>query len=164
MQKSNPSLSFSKKRLDIDGLYNDESLFDNFSFKTSFKDKINQREIKDDFIYNKPFEDSDISQFNSFKNTFINLREQDLDLNFGEDPYITNKTLMKRINSQYFNNDLKNKVLKYWWSISNFLLFKYEPKNNNSFHHKNNDNKTLELNVKNEIILLFLIKIKPQII
>ena len=156
MQKLNPSITLAKKRLDINSLYNDDSLFDNFEFKSSFKDKINQNKIKDDFIYNKPFEDSDMKQFNGFNNTMIgiNLKEQDLDLNFGEDPYITNKVLMKKICNQYFNNDLKNKILKYWYSISNFLVFEYEYESKSSFDN-DKDSKTLELNSKKNIPYLY---------
>jgi len=154
MQKLNPSITLAKKRLDINTLYNDESLFDNFEFKSSFRDKINQRKIKDDFIYNKPFEDSDMKQFNGFNTTMIgiNLKKQDLDLNFGEDPYNTNKILMKKISNQYFNNDLKNKVLKYWYSISNFLVFEYESKSGSD---NDNDRNFLELNSKKNIPYLY---------
>jgi hypothetical protein len=154
MQKLNPSITLAKKRLDINTLYNDESLFDNFEFKSSFRDKINQRKIKDDFIYNKPFEDSDMKQFNGFNTTMIgiNLKKQDLDLNFGEDPYNTNKILMKKISNQYFNNDLKNKVLKYWYSISNFLVFEYESKSGSD---NDKDRNILELNSKKNIPYLY---------
>ena len=155
MQKLNPSITSAKKRLDINALYNDDSLFDNFEFKSSFRDKIMQKKIKDDdFIYNKPFEDSDVQQFNIFKNTMIdiNIKEQDIDLNFGEDPYITNKVLMKKISNQYFNNDLKNKVLKYWYSISNFLVFEYESKSGSD---NDKDRNFLELNSKKNIPYLY---------
>ena len=154
MQKSNPSLILAKKRLDINVLFNDDSLFDTFDFKSSFRNKINQKEIKDDFIYNKPFEDSDMCQYNGFNKALIgiNLKEKDLNLNFGEDPYITNKTLMKKIGSQYFNNDLKNKIVKYWWSLSNMILFEYEPKCS-SVNDK--DSKVLELKSKNNIPYLY---------
>ena len=156
MQKLNPSITLAKKRLDINSLYNDDSLFDNFELKSSFKDKINQNKIKDDFIYNKPFEDSEMKQVNGFNNTMIgiNLMEQDLDLNFGEDPYITNKVLMKKICNQYFNNDLKNKILKYWYSISNFLVFEYEYESKSSSDN-DKDSKTLELNSKKNIPYLY---------
>ena len=155
MQKLNPSITSAKKRLDINALYNDDSLFDNFEFKSSFRDKIMQKKIKDDdFIYNKPFEDSDVQQFNIFNNTMIdiNIKEQDIDLNFGEDPYITNKVLMKKISNQYFNNDLKNKVLKYWYSISNFLVFEYESKSGSD---NDKDRNFLELNSKKNIPYLY---------
>jgi len=154
MQKSNPSLILAKKRLDINVLFNDDSLFDTFDFKSSFRNKINQKEIKDDFIYNKPFEDSGMCQYNGFNKALIgiNLKEKDLNLNFGEDPYITNKTLMKKIGSQYFNNDLKNKIVKYWWSLSNMILFEYEPKCS-SVNDK--DSKVLELKSKNNIPYLY---------
>ena len=155
MQKLNPSITSAKKRLDINTLYNDDSLFDNFEFKSSFRDKIMQKKIKDDdFIYNKPFEDSDVQQFNIFNNTMIdiNIKEQDIDLNFGEDPYITNKVLMKKISNQYFNNDLKNKVLKYWYSISNFLVFEYESKSGSD---NDKDRNILELNSKKNIPYLY---------
>ena len=157
MQKIYPSLTLANKRLDTSLLYNDESLFDNFELKFSFKDKVNQKEIKDDFIYNKPFEDGDISQFQGFNKSFTNLnvKEKDLDLNFGDDPYFINKALMKSINSQCFNNDLKNKILKYWWSVSNFLLFKYEPKSNSSINKRIKDNKTLELNIENKLPYMY---------
>ena len=156
MQKLNPSITSAKKRLDINALYNDDSLFDNFEFKSSFRDKINQRKIKDDFIYNKPFEDSDMKQFNGFNTTMIgiNLKKQDLDLNFGEDPYNTNKILMKKISNQYFNNDLKNKILKYWYSISNFLVFEYEYESKCSSDNEK-DRNFLELNSKNNIPYLY---------
>ena len=154
MQKSNPSLTLAKKRLDINALYSDDSLFDTFDFKSSFRNKINQKEIKDDFIYNKSFEDSDMCQFNGFNKALIgiNLKEQDLNLNFGEDPHITNKILMKKIGNQYFNNDLKNKIVKYWWSLSNMFLFEYEPKYSSG---NDKDNKALKLNSKNNIPYLY---------
>ena len=154
MQKSNPSLTLAKKRLDINALYSDDSLFDTFDFKSSFRNKINQKEIKDDFIYNKSFEDSDMCQFNGFNKALIgiNLKEQDLNLNFGEDPHITNKILMKKIGNQYFNNDLKNKIVKYWWSLSNMILFEYEPKYSSG---NDKDNKALKLNSKNNIPYLY---------
>ena len=154
MQKSNPSLTLAKKRLDINALYSDDSLFDTFDFKSSFRNKINQKEIKDDFIYNKSFEDSDMCQFNGFNKALIgiNLKDQDLNLNFGEDPHITNKILMKKIGNQYFNNDLKNKIVKYWWSLSNMILFEYEPKSSSG---NDKDNKALKLNSKNNIPYLY---------
>jgi hypothetical protein len=154
MQKSNPSLTLAKKRLDINALYSDDSLFDTFDFKSSFRNKINQKEIKDDFIYNKSFEDSDMCQFNGFNKALIgiNLKKQDLNLNFCEDPHITNKILMKKIGSQYFNNDLKNKIVKYWWSLSNMILFEYEPKCSSG---NDKDNKALKLNSKNNIPYLY---------
>ena len=46
MQKLNPSITSAKKRLDINALYNDDSLFDNFEFKSSFRDKIMQKKNK----------------------------------------------------------------------------------------------------------------------
>ena len=82
----------------------------------------------------------------------INIKEQDIDLNFGEDPYITNKVLMNKISNQYFNNDLKNKVLKYWYSISNFLVFEYESKSGSD---NDKDRNILELNSKKNIPYLY---------
>ena len=156
MQSSNPASIRENKKLDIFFLYNDESLFDYFEFKSSFPDKINKTS-ENDFIYNKPFEDNDKIQFNIFNQEFysnFNKNKGDLEINFGEEPYFVNKALMKKISNKFLDNNLKNKILKYWWSISNFCLFKYEGKNNYE-KNKDNDNKTLNLNTENKIPYLY---------
>lgn len=156
MQSSNPASIRENKKLDIFFLYNDESLFDYFEFKSSFPDKINKTSEKD-FIYNKPFEDNDKIQFNIFNQEFysdFNKNKGDLEINFGEEPYFVNKALMKKISNKFLDNNLKNKILKYWWSVSNFCLFKYEGKNNYE-KNKDNDNKTLDLNTENKIPYLY---------
>ena len=156
MQKVNLSLDNENKKLDIFPLFNDESLFDNFEFKPSFPDKINKKS-ENEFIYNKPFEDKDKSQFRLFNHEFysnFNKNKGNLEINFGEEPYFVNKALMKKIKDKFLDNSLKNKVLKYWWSVSNFCLFKYEGKNN-SDNNKYNQNKILDLNTENKIPYLY---------
>ena len=46
MQKSNPSLTLAKKRLDINVLFNDDSLFDTFDFKSSLGIKLIKKKLK----------------------------------------------------------------------------------------------------------------------
>lgn len=147
------SLSFAKKRLNINALYNDESLFNNFEFKSSFHSKINKKEINDN-IYNIPFKDNDMNQFQGIIDTNINLNlsESDTKINFGEDPYSINKKLMRKINNKCFDNDLKHGILKYWWSISKMFLFEYLP-NIGSYNDK--DNKSLNLDYVKNIPYLY---------
>ena len=148
----NHSFNFAMKRLDINALYNDESLFHNFEFKSSFQDKINKTQTND-YIYNKPFKDDDMNQFQGYNNNIkLNRIKSDLNLNFGQDPYIVNKNLMKNINNNCFDNNLKNKVLKYWWSISSFSLFEYFHQNSSG---DDKCNKTLELNSQNCIPYMY---------
>ena len=156
MQSINPPLDNENKQLDKFPLFNDESLFDNFEFKPSFPDKINKKS-ENEFIYNKPFEDNDKNQFKLFNHEFysnFNKNKGNLEINFGEEPYFVNKALMKKIKDKFLDNSLKNKVLKYWWSVSNFCLFKYEGKNN-SDNDKYNQNKILDLNTENKIPYLY---------
>ena len=153
MKNLENSLSFAKKRLNIIALYNDESLFNHFEFKSSFQSKINKKEINDN-IYNIPFKDNDMNQFQGIIDTNINLNlsESDTKINFGEDPYSINKKLMRKINNKCLDDDLKYGVLKYWWSISKMFLFEYLP-NIGSYNDK--DNKSLNLDYVKNIPYLY---------
>ena len=153
MKNLENSLSFAKKRLNINALYNDESLFNNFEFKSSFQSKINKKEINDN-IYNIPFKDNDMNQFQGIIDTNINLNlsESDAKINLGEDPYSINKKLMRKINNKCLDDDLKHGILKYWWSISKMFLFEYLP---NIGSYSDKDNKSLNLDYGKNIPYLY---------
>ena len=151
MNSIDPSISFSKIRLDVDALYSDESLFDNFEYKSSFQDKLRQKD-ENDFLYNQPFSDNDMSQFNFIN--YVNLlpKKNDLKINFGKDPFLVNKSLMKLNNNQNIDDDQKNKILKYWWNLGHFYLFNYKGE---MYSNNVKANKTLEVNWKNRIPYLY---------
>ena len=156
MSEFNSSLSFAKKRLDLNLLYNDESLFTFFEYESSFQDKLKQKD-ENDFIYNKPFTDEDMNEFRSFENINSIQITDDIKINFGKDPFDVNKNLSKKNNMKNLDDKLNYKVLKYWSSVGNFHLFKYK-ENVIYDNDKDNMNKILELNWKRKIPYMYTIE------
>ena len=153
MSKLNSALSFAKKRLDLNLLYNDESLFSFFEYESSFHDKLNKTK-ENDSIYDMPFNDKDINKFRSFQNINLFKIKNDIKINFGRDPFNVNKTLMKKNNMKNFDDKLKHQMLNYWSSVSNFHLFIYKEYNKCN-NYKDNMNKILELNWTRKIPYLY---------
>ena len=151
MNPMNPAISFSSKRLDVDALYSDESLFDNFEYKSSFQDKLRQKN-ENDFLYNQSFNDNDMNQFNFINNMNLFPKKNDLNINFGKDPFLVNKSLMKLNKNQNICDNRRNKILKYWWNLGHFYLFNYKGEINSN---NVKDNKTLEINWKKTIPYLY---------
>ena len=159
MTNSNTSVAFAHKRLDLNALYNDQSLFDNFEFKSSFCDKINKKR-ENDFIYNNQFNDTNIdkSQIHSFvKNLDLYKVQDKCELNFGKDPFTVNEGLKKVVNDKDLNDEFRYSIMKYFWSEVNFCLFKYAPKSNSNNNKgiDNNNGKTLEINWENKVPYLY---------
>ena len=88
-----------------------------------------------------------MSQFNFINNMNLFPNKNDLNINFGEDPFNVNESLMK-------NNDdnSRNKIFKYWWNLGHFYLFNYKGEISSD---NVKDNKTLEINWKKKIPYLY---------
>lgn len=125
MLEINSKLSFAKKRLDLNALYNDESLFSFFEYDSSFQDKLKQKD-ENDYVYNTSFNDKDATQFRCFENINEFNKIKKIKINFGKDPYNVNNNLKKKNNMKNMNEELKYKMIKYWSSVNNFHLFKYK--------------------------------------
>lgn len=167
MRKTTEKKKFNKI-LDINSIYNDDSLANNFSFKLSIYD--NTLNAKDKYkkmkklIYGKSFNDdkffdiknnSIFSFFNPDKNKSnkneVNFKElsllqsNNIKLNFGEDPNKIYKNLNGKINEGFFTNEVKDDIFNFIKNISNFPIFKYQlvkkKENNNDKINQAQDNK-----------------------
>ena len=149
MSQINQALSFAKKRLDLNLLYSDESLFNFFEYKSSFQDKLNKTEDNDS-IYDKPFNDKEMNKFRCFENINLFRVKNDIKINFGRDPFNVNKTLMKKNKMNYLDDKFKYQVINYCSSVNCFHLFIYKEniRDNNDKVHMN---RILELNWKRKI-------------
>ena len=149
MLEINSKLSFAKKRLDLNALYNDESLFSFFEYDSSFQDKFKQKD-ENDYVYNTSFNDKDATQFLCFENINEFNKIKKIKINFGKDPYNVNNNLKKKNNMKNMNEELKYKMIKYWSSVNNFHLFKYKE---NDFKDNDivNSSKILDVDWKRKI-------------
>ena len=149
MLEINSKLSFAKKRLDLNALYNDESLFSFFEYDSSFQDKLKQKD-ENDYVYNTSFNDKDATQFRCFENINEFNKIKKIKINFGKDPYNVNNILKKKNNMKNMNEELKYKMIKYWSSVNNFHLFKYKE---NDFKDNDivNSSKILDVDWKRKI-------------
>ena len=149
MLEINSKLSFAKKRLDLNALYNDESLFSFFEYDSSFQDKLKQKD-ENDYVYNTSFNDKDATQFRCFENINEFNKIKKIKINFGKDPYNVNNNLKKKNNMKNMNEELKYKMIKYWSSVNNFHLFKYKE---NDFKDNDivNSSKILDVDWKRKI-------------
>lgn len=149
MLEINSKLSFAKKRLDLNALYNDESLFSFFEYDSSFQDKLKQKD-ENDYVYNTSFNDKDATQFRCFENINEFGEIKKIKINFGKDPYNVNNNLKKKNNMKNMNEELKYKMIKYWSSVNNFHLFKYKE---NDFKDNDivNSSKILDVDWKRKI-------------
>ena len=149
MLEINSKLSFAKKRLDLNALYNDESLFSFFEYDSSFQDKFKQKD-ENDYVYNTSFNDKDATQFRCFENINEFNKIKKIKINFGKDPYNVNNNLKKKNNMKNMNEELKYKMIKYWSSVNNFHLFKYKE---NDFKDNDivNSSKILDVDWKRKI-------------
>jgi len=149
MLEINSKLSFAKKRLDLNALYNDESLFSFFEYDSSFQDKLKQKD-ENDYVYNTTFNDKDATQFRCFENINEFNKIKKIKINFGKDPYNVNNNLKKKNNMKNMNEELKYKMIKYWSSVNNFHLFKYKE---NDFKDNDivNSSKILDVDWKRKI-------------
>lgn len=149
MLEINPKLSFAKKRLDLNALYNDESLFSFFEYDSSFQDKLKQKD-ENDYVYNTSFNDKDATQLRCFENINEFNKIKKIKINFGKDPYNVNNNLKKKNNMKNMNEELKYKMIKYWSSVNNFHLFKYKE---NDFKDNDivNSSKILDVDWKRKI-------------
>ncbi len=138
------------KRLNIDSLFSDESLANNFTFHLSMHDNPLCNNIKEKIIYEKRFNDNDdyISNCNFIDFSFLVDKQNQNNknkFNFGEDPYSIYKKLNNQINEGLITNENKDDILNFIKNIYNFPVFKFKSsteniKNNELINQDYNDN------------------------
>jgi len=144
------SSSSTPKRLNVDSLFSDETLANNFTFHLSMNDNPICNNKKEAIIYEKRFNNDDDynSKCNFIDFSFlVNKQNQtnEKKLNFGEDPYSIYKKLNIHLDKGFIANETKDEILNFIKNIYSFPVFKFKSsikntKNNELIKQGYNDN------------------------
>ena len=163
-EKENETFSYEEKasssiikRLNVDSLFSDEALANNFTFHLSMNDNPICSNKKETIIYEKRFNNDDdySSKCNFIDFSFlVNKQSQtnEKKLNFGEDPYSIYKKLNNHLDEGFIANETKDEILNFIKNINSFPVFKFKSstkntKNNELIKHGYNDNSQKSENI-----------------
>ena len=129
--------SSTTKRLNVDSLFSDEALANNFTFHLSMHDNPIYSKKKEDIIYEKRFNNDDDY---SCKCNFIDFsflddsknKTNEKKLNFGEDPYSIYKKLNNQLKEGFITNETKDEILNFIKNMYSFPVFKFKPSSENT--------------------------------
>jgi len=155
------------KRLNIYSLFSDDSLENNFTFNLSVYDNLNYTkknyEKKKKIIYEKKIKDNSNNiksvlnivnpnikneneneneiNFNDLSQLYMN----NINLNFGEDPFKVNNYLNIKLNEEFFSDEIKVEISNFFKILYTFPIFKFkliskyvQKKDFNSYIYDNN--------------------------